>query len=107
NMGGLDGLGDLLIMSLNWAGIPLTMGGVLFLGASTSLGEKAPTLLFFLGFLIAYIINYLAEWMSNNWVWAIATFPVIAFPLMGFGAAVVVFVGSYFITARLYEKMDF
>jgi len=107
NLGGLDGFGGFLMANLGGAGLPLVLAGVLFLGGATRLGENAPTLLFFLGIVIAVGIYVLFIWLSNNWEWGIATFPIIVFPLMSLVVSVVVFVGSYFITARLYEKMDF
>ena len=90
-------LNHLLVLSM-----PLVMTGVLYPLASTKFGSNKGEIFFAIGLAAAIGYTWAMSWIGARLDWSVELTSVVAL-----GAALVIFLGSYFITKDIYEKTDF
>ena len=91
-----------LVNILSVLAMPLFMSGLLFTLGCSKIGENRGDAFFLICTVPAVGNTLLMPWIANRF-----ELPVIAAPLMAIAVALAVFICSYFITRRIYAKMDF
>jgi len=91
-----------IISILSALAMPLFMSGLLFTLGCLKIGENRGDAFFLLCTAPAGGNILLMPWLANRF-----ELPEVAAPLMAIAAALAVFICSYFITRKIYAKMDF